>query len=291
MKANILTIKLNKRLTLEKLFFKVICIIALIDLVLLLSDFTVFFGNKSIIPFELGLVSSLSYNFLNWVNHFPSGVNITLNTFFLIAAFLYVSLLLWGIFRSNYLIAFCVLLLQLLLYRSIVHFNYGYDNFISMSFFYVFIVGVFNKLGHKEANEKETSLQLSTILLIHLCIVYFFNGVAKAVGKGWWDGNSMLRALANFENPINISPYILTALGIGVVILETFYSIFIFTRLRKYVVVAIIVMHMGIGLFMKLPLFALIMVTWNVFAHRDLFFSFYKSNTMMERLVIPIKSD
>lgn len=277
MKVDILNNKLSKGLTIEKLFFKAICLIALIDFILLLADFNVFFGDKSIIPYELEMVGSLSFDYLHWVYLFASKTNTSLNVIFSIAAFLYGSLLLWGIYRSSYLIAFCILILQLFLYRSISHFNYGYDHFISISFFYVFIVGVFNKLAHKEAKGEETSISwLSLILRIHLCIVYFFNGIAKAIGEGWWNGNSMLRALATFENPISISPYILAALCIGVVVIETFYPVFIFTQLRKYVVWAVIVMHIGIGLLMQLPLFGLIMITWNVIAHADLFFPLYK---------------
>jgi len=265
---------LNKEAEIEIFFVKIISFIALLDFTILIADFKAFWGENSIIPFELGLVNSLSFAYLHWVSYYFSGTMLTY--FFYGVGFIYIILLFIQIFRTKLLLSFPIICFQLILYRSIVHFNYGYDQFITISFFYAFCLGLcrlFKNDSKPHTSTRITSLAL--ILRIHLCIVYFFSGIAKAAGVGWWNGNSLYRALASFKTELIFPPSFLAIAGIGIIFLETLYPILIYTKFRKWTVLAIICMHILIGIFMKLPFFALIMITWNVFAHPDLFISYF----------------
>jgi len=111
------------------------------------------------------------------------------------------------------------------------------------------------------------------VLQLHLCVVYFFGGIAKSFGADWWNGNSVWRALTRPPFDI-ISPdflirleYLLPAVGIAICLLETSYPVFIWPRkTRPYWLISILLMHVSIGLTMGLYLFALIMVVLNLAA-------------------------
>jgi hypothetical protein len=111
------------------------------------------------------------------------------------------------------------------------------------------------------------------VLQVHLCLIYFFGGLAKCLGTGWWDGSNLWRAL--IQPPFNlIAPEILIRLkylfpvgGIVICLLEISYPIFIWNRkTRKTWLICICAMHVAIGLTMGMYLFAFIMIVLNVAA-------------------------
>src|SRR5207253_2822549 len=108
------------------------------------------------------------------------------------------------------------------------------------------------------------------ILQLHLCLIYFFGGVTKCAGPGWWDGASIWRAL--IRPPFNLFPpetliawkNLFPVLSISVCLLESAYPLFIWLRKTRIAwLVAVITMHLAIGLAMGLYLFALVMITLN----------------------------
>ena len=108
------------------------------------------------------------------------------------------------------------------------------------------------------------------ILQLHLCLIYFLGGITKCAGAGWWDGTSIWYAL--IRPPFNLLPpetliawkNLFPVLSISVCLLETGYPLFIWLRkTRTFWLVAVITMHLAIGLAMGLYLFALVMITLN----------------------------
>ena len=91
---------------------------------------------------------------------------------------------------------------------------YGMDNFTTIGLFYLMLSPLPDKcsVDYKFRNVGLKNPQLHglfrRVLQVHLCIIYFFGGLAKCAGPGWWNGNSLWRALTN--TPFNIvSPEIL----------------------------------------------------------------------------------
>jgi hypothetical protein len=111
------------------------------------------------------------------------------------------------------------------------------------------------------------------VLQLHLCFIYFFGGLAKCLGGGWWDGTNLWRALtrAPFST---ISPetlvrfkYVVVVLGIAICVIELGYVVFIWIKkTRLFWLACILAMHVAIGLTMGLYLFALIMIVLNLAA-------------------------
>lgn len=111
------------------------------------------------------------------------------------------------------------------------------------------------------------------VLQIHLCLIYFFGGIAKCLGSGWWDGSNLWRAL--LRPPFNIiAPEILIkwkhvfpVAGIAICLLELGYAFFIWPKKTRLIwLMGILGMHLAVGLTMGMYLFSLVMIVLNLAA-------------------------
>lgn len=200
-----------------------------------------------------------------------------------------VLLLLWGCLLG----ASLCLLLGLLsraaaivtwfLYLSTVKsgnlFAYGVDNFTVIGLFYLMIAPLPDRWSlnwHRRSPAVIDPARLGfhlRLLQIHLCLIYFFGGITKATGLGWWNGSSLWRALAGppFDLvPLHFLVFIrafLPVAGIFVCLIESGYPIFIWWRKTRAIWLgSVIGMHLAIGLTMGLYLFSLVMIVLNLAA-------------------------
>jgi hypothetical protein len=157
--------------------------------------------------------------------------------------------------------------------------SYGVDNFITIGLFYLMLSPLPDRYSldqrWRKLPPKNPHLLgfFRRVLQVHLCLIYFFGGVAKCLGSGWWDGSNLWRAL--IRPPFNlIAPEILIRLkylfpvaGIVICLLEISYPVFIWNRKTRGIwLVAICAMHVAIGLTMGMCLFAFIMIVLNIAA-------------------------
>jgi hypothetical protein len=186
-------------------------------------------------------------------------------------------LLLVGLFSREAAIA--TLFLHLCAVKSTGGLTYGVDNFVSIGLFYVMVAPLPDRWAAdcwlRSRPRKNSRLQgfHRRILQLHLCLIYFFGGITKCAGAGWWDGASIWRALV--RPPFNLLPpetllawkHLFPLLSVSVCLLETGYPLFIWLRKsRTFWLVAVITMHLGIGVAMGLYVFALVMITLNLAA-------------------------
>lgn len=169
--------------------------------------------------------------------------------------------------RCRRLTAIVAWLLYLAVAKSGNLFSYGVDNFTVIGLFYLVIAPT-----SPSANAERLGFH-RRILQLHLCIIYFFGGISKALGAEWWNGVSVWRALS--RPPFDLMPPdflirlapLFPAAGIGVFLLESGYALFIWPeKTRPFWFLAILFLHLFIGLTMGLYLFALIMIVLNVAA-------------------------
>ena len=120
------------------------------------------------------------------------------------------------------------------------------------------------------------------LLQIHVCIVYLMSGLSKLLGPAWWNGSAIWLAVANFEfAPMQFEWYLnfLRFLGSHQLLYDAFmsgggmftlafeigYAFLIWRpRLRWVFLAAAILLHGGIGLFMGLKTFSLMMLVMNM---------------------------
>lgn len=156
---------------------------------------------------------------------------------------------------------------------------YGADSFRTIALFYLVVAPLPDRWTidayWRSARDSDARLLglCRRVLQVHLCLVYFFGGLAKCLGLGWWNGNSIWRALT--RPPFNvISPdtlvswrYFLPIAGIFVCILETGYLFLIWPRKTRLLWLGCILgVHFGIAVAMGLYLFSFIMIVLNVAA-------------------------
>ena len=157
--------------------------------------------------------------------------------------------------------------------------SYGVDNFMTIGLFYLMLSPLPDRHSLdwrlRELQPKNPQLLgfWRRVLQLHLCVVYFFSGLTKCLGSGWWDGSNVWRVL--IRPPFNIidpeilvrGKYLFPVAGIFICLLEIGYPFLIWkSKMRKIWLIGICAMHAGIGLTMGMYLFAFIMIVLNVAA-------------------------
>jgi hypothetical protein len=170
-------------------------------------------------------------------------------------------------------------LLHLCAARSGTFLAYGVDSFMTIGLFYLMLSPSPDRysLDWQLRGVRPKNPQLlgfwRRVLQLHLCVIYFFSGLTKAFGSGWWDGSSLWRAL--IRPPFNIIDpellvtwkYLFPVVGMSIWALEIGYPVFIWgSKTRKIWLICICALHAGIGLTMGMYLFALVMIILNVAA-------------------------
>ena len=157
--------------------------------------------------------------------------------------------------------------------------SYGMDSFVIIALFYLMLSPLPDQYSVdwrlRDLRPKHPQLLgfWRRALQLHVCVIYFFSGLAKCLGSGWWNGSSVWRAL--IRPPFNvINPEILVTIkyvfplaGIVVCLLELGYPFFIWnTKTRKIWLLGVCTMHAAIAITMGMYLFSLVMIVLNVAA-------------------------
>ena len=175
--------------------------------------------------------------------------------------------------------AFVVWFLHLSMINNAIFLSYGYDSFTSNCLLFCLIMPV----GHAFSLDnlrKKRPLQVSTlaglscrVIQLQACVIYFMSGLNKLSGSQWFDGEAIWRAtmqppLQTYDLSLLAEiPWLPMILGWGVLMLELGYPLLMFhPKTREISFVGVIFMHLGIGLFMNLWFFAMVMITLNVAA-------------------------
>jgi len=183
-------------------------------------------------------------------------------------------------------------LASLAMYLSLVSFkqtvplmSYGVFEFLQLGLFYVMAANVAHWIFRRNDDVRWRADRLvGWFFRGHLAMGYLFSGLSKAVGPHWWTGESMWRALARTDNSgqrwfdsywTGNYPLLLQIAGIVSVLLETFYPLAFFRKLRWVIVPGIMLMHLGTIAAQGLTLFGLTMISLNLF--------FILESTVVER--------
>ncbi len=157
--------------------------------------------------------------------------------------------------------------------------SYGVDQFMTIGLFYLMLSPLPDRysldrwLRKRSPRHPEFLGFWRRVLQVHLCFIYFFGGLAKCLGSGWWDGSNLWRAL--IRPPFNVLPpemlvhwrFLFPMAGILVCLLELAYPVLIWGRQTKIIcLILVCLMHLMIGLAMGMYLFALVMIVLNLAA-------------------------
>lgn len=169
--------------------------------------------------------------------------------------------------------------LHLACVKSSEVFSYGMDMFLTIGLFYLMLApwpdsySVENRIWKSPARDLRMVGFFRRVLQLHLCIIYFFSGLAKSLGSDWWNGMNVWAALTrppfNVLDPGLIARWrvALPMAGIAICLLELGYPFLIWPKKTRLPWLGCILgMHAAIGVVMGMYLFALIMIILNLAA-------------------------
>lgn len=169
-------------------------------------------------------------------------------------------------------------LLHLAFVKSAHNFMYGTDYIHTIMLFFCVALPVGRRYSVDAAlfgAKPGSALPSLRVFQIQLCIIYFFAGLAKALGPGWWNGESIWKSLhrpvlGDFDFAwLALYPYIAAALGVGVVLIESLYPLMVWVRrcgVNRLWLWAVVSMHFGIAMFLDLHVFSATMIAFNLSA-------------------------
>lgn len=116
------------------------------------------------------------------------------------------------------------------------------------------------------------------LMQVHLCFVYVASGLSKLQGSSWWTGMAVWGTMANYEfSPLDIGIYeqflqwvcqhrwmwelMVTGGTVFTLVFEISFPFLVFNpRFRWVMIVAAVLLHTGITIFMGLTMFSLFMM-------------------------------
>jgi hypothetical protein len=168
--------------------------------------------------------------------------------------------------------AFCAWFLNWILNNTGFSGSYGVDTYAHVFLFYLIFLPSgaaysLDKIFGRVSDEPswQARLGIRTVQL-HMCISYLTSGIEKSMSEHWWNGEVIWRALNlptystyDFHWLIHV-PFIPILLGWGTLVIEVFYCVGIWPRqTRWFWVTSICMLHLGIAIFLGLPVFGLMM--------------------------------
>ena len=224
------------------------------------------YGSHGFVPVDIARFSQNEYipTILGLLKHIAAFCpeTVFLKLFFGIILIAGVSLLLQYKTRLAALICW---LMMVITFNSSHLTSYGFDAVLITLLFYTLVLGHgrYSPVYHK-------AIQL------HICLIYFVNGISKMSGQGWHDGSGLWDAihqpqyLSILSQPLRKFlqiDHVAAAMSWSVILTEVAYPFLIWVRkINAIVFILIILLHCFIAIVMGLWLFAFTMIVFNLVA-------------------------
>jgi hypothetical protein len=149
---------------------------------------------------------------------------------------------------------------------------YGADMYAHFFLFYLMCIPCaeafsLDRILRRVSGEPSWQARLSLrVLQLHMCISYFASGIEKSLGEAWWNGDMIWGSLttpgysvADFHWLAEV-PILPMVAGWVVLAIEIFYCFLIWPRkTRVWWIMGTCALHLGIAIFLNLPIFGLLM--------------------------------
>jgi hypothetical protein len=157
------------------------------------------------------------------------------------------------------------------LHVSFMHRNMGIVYGLDMISTYFLFYFIFAKTDAPPTRKDSWSTLLTSAALrlcqIQICIIYAFSGWEKLKGLSWWKGEAIWTVFANSQiarfqmNWISHFPLVITLLTYMTLLWEIYFPVVIWSKkLRPWILVGGVGLHLGIGVVVFIPFFSALMV-------------------------------
>lgn len=166
--------------------------------------------------------------------------------------------------RASALVAYAI-------HVSFLHRNmgvvYGLDMIATFFLFYL----IFAKTDSAPTRKDAWSTMLTSAALrlcqIQVCVIYAFSGWEKLKGMAWWKGEAIWTVIANAQiarwhlNGMADFPLVITLLTYMTLLWEIYFPAVIWSKkLRPWVLIGGVALHLGIGIVVFIPYFSALMI-------------------------------
>jgi hypothetical protein len=128
--------------------------------------------------------------------------------------------------------------------------------------------------ARRQASEPAASVPANIslrLMQVHLCVVYLFAGLSKLQGASWWDGEAIWGAIASADyqtwdlTGLAHAMWLVNLITLIAIGWEVSYPFLIWNRHARPIYLALAVgVHLGIGVYMGMITFGLIMIIANM---------------------------
>jgi hypothetical protein len=144
---------------------------------------------------------------------------------------------------------------------------YGVDQIANTFLFYLLIFPSGRAWTYESRREKTIPVGCLRVMQAHLCVIYLAAGMEKALGRQWWNGEAIWRAVTQPAfSTCDLSwlarhAWVPTLAGLTTLVVEIGYAVLIWPRrTRRAWCVATIGLHLGLILLMGLVFFSSVMI-------------------------------
>ena len=185
--------------------------------------------------------------------------------------------------------AFVCWAMQVVVFNSTHLTSYGFDAILLSLLFYslIFPVGKYLSLDNIRRNLYPISSPMlpayRLVMRLHICIIYFANGISKIGGHTWHDGSGIWDAINQPQFHSWLTPlvqkflminYVPALVALSIIIIEIAYPFLVWVHgVGRISLALIILLHVFIALVFGLWLFAFTMIVFNLAAFGDILFS------------------
>ncbi len=217
----------------------------------------------------MAIIPEIARPAFTW-NFWPDSMNMTMN----IVVVILFALLTLGI-GGRLLMAMAWIINMGFFYRNVsVHF--GVDLVGSLFLFYMIFTNSCERLSVVNLLRKKKnfvpsdfiSSMMIRMMQVQVMAIYAYTGWEKLKGASWWDGTALWSIMVNPQiatmdfSFLREIPWIIPVLGYLTIIFEVYFPPMVIWHKSRHVWLLMgFLMHMGIGLFMGLMPFALVMVS------------------------------
>lgn len=219
-----------------------------------------------------GIIKSLQQDTLAWSLWWfvPTGAEYQFHVGCLIVLFLF-----WIGFATRATSILAWIITVSYAHRSMLS-NFGLDQVNAMLAFYLMLAPCGARLSFdswwrkrkKIAVTPSASATLAARLIqVHICVIYVWAGLSKLQGSAWWTGDAIWQVIANYEYQsadltwLANYPTVLQLATHGLLLFEITFPFLVFHRRLRPLAFAIgIALHLGIGAFLGMWTFGLIMI-------------------------------
>jgi hypothetical protein len=154
--------------------------------------------------------------------------------------------------------------------------NFGADVIAALMMFYMLFtnscarLSVLNLIG-KRADFKKSGMLTSMMIRMmqfQICVIYGYTGWEKLKGGSWWDGTALWSVMANPQMTtmdfsfLRYAPWMIPIVAYLTIIFEVYFPVMVAWPKTRYLWLILgVFFHAGIGLFMGLGPFALVMMS------------------------------